>query len=796
MTYEYVYVGAEPDDGTGDPLRTAYIKINNNFAQLQQFGTTKISNGTSNINIPYANGAIYAMVGDVPNVMILNPNGVTGSNLTAVGNVVALTNFVGNGFYLTDVSIRSGNSSVTIPTPNGNVNTTAHGNLTLGVADSLVTVYGDLSVTGNATIAGNITRNAISYGSSFLGFGAANANANVTIAGVSNVAVFTTTGLSVTSTIISGNVSATGNVDTAQVYATGLISGENFDAINQISAGGNVIGDNIIGINTVQGTNIVGDQGVYGNIFTTLIDSPDSSEIVVTPDTRFSASVTIDTELAVDMILSQRINTSILSASGNILGPIPSVSQTWYVAKNGSDSNDGGLNTPFLTIKRACTAAAAYGPGTAIRIASGTYVEDNPVTVPPKTALMGDNLRTVSVIPANPGGDLFYMTNAVYVWGITVRDYLGAAFAYNPDGSAGNVFTSPYIQNITSYTTTGTGVRIDGSKVSATSTKAMIVGFYTIINKGGIGIDLSNSAYSQLVNIYTIGTEIGIRAQSGAFCTLNGSDCSIGTYGLVATGIGPLQTSGNTVGYSTGGTFIIDGLLSNTQPHVNTVMFINDAEYSTTSSNTLTIAVQVVTLTIGIGLKYSVGQTVIIAYNATNFMTGTVTSYDDTSGALVVDATGTEGSGTYSSWRVNLFPLKYYTIDTIKPNYAGNIPAPGNSTVIIQEVYTANLVPATNVEFYTRSAIIASAHTFEYVGAGNDPAIALPQYGGIPVPENEVVTANGGVVTFTSTDQKGNFRVGKGFTVNQATGTVSGDDFYRSLFAIMTPYILALQEVP
>jgi len=409
---------------------------------------------------------------------------------------------------------------------------------------------------------------------------------------------------------------------------------------------------------------------------------------------------------------------------------------------------------------------------------------------------MGDNLRTVSVIPANPAGDLFYMTNAVYVWGITVRDYLGAAFAYNPDGSAGNVFTSPYIQNITSYTTTGTGVRIDGSKVSANSTKAMIVGFYTIINKGGIGIDLSNSAYSQLVNIYTIGTEIGIRAQSGAFCTLNGSDCSIGTYGLVATGIGPLQTSGNTVGYSTGGNFIIDGLLSNTQPHVNTVMFINDAEYSTTSSNTLTIAVQVVTLTIGIGLKYSIGQTVIIAYNATNFMTGTVISYDDTSGALVVDATGTEGSGTYSSWRVNLFPLKYYTIDTIKPNYAGNIPTPGSSTVIIQEVYTANLVPATNVEFYTRSAIIASAHTFEYVGAGNDPAIALPQYGGIPVPENEVVTANGGVVTFTSTDQKGNFRVGKGFTVNQATGTVSGDDFYRSLFAIMTPYILALQEVP
>jgi hypothetical protein len=31
---------------------------------------------------------------------------------------------------------------------------------------------------------------------------------------------------------------------------------------------------------------------------------------------------------------------------------------------------------------------------------------------------------------------------------------------------------------------------------------------------------------------------------------------------------------------------------------------------------------------------------------------------------------------------------------------------------------------------------------------------------------------------------------------NQATGTVSGDDFFRALFATMTPYILAVQEVP
>jgi len=791
MTYELVNVGAAPDDGNGDPLRTAYIKINNNFINLSQVGTTKISNGSSNINIPYEDGNIYAGVGNVSNVLTITNTGIIGKTVSAVGNISTGNFFIGNGYYLTDISqarsIVFGTSNVNIPSIDGNINSVVQGTLTLRVSPNLVTVLGDLLVTGNATIAGNITRNAIAYGSSELGFFTPDGNANVTIAGTSNVAVFTTSGLTVTGAIgVSSTVSASGNVTGSNLNTGGIMSaagnvtGSNITTAGVVTAGGNVTGSNVIG-----------NQGVYGNIFTTLIDSGDSSQITVTPDVRFSATVTIDNELDADFIISQRINTSIISASGNVLGPIPSVSKTFYVATNGSDSNDGGLNTPFLTIKQACTAATALGGGVSIRIASGTYVEQTPITVPPNTAIMGDNLRTVSVKPAVANTDLFYMTNGTYVWGITVRDYLGAAFAYDPATPSQNVFVSPYIQNITSSTTTGTGCRIDGSLVSGISTKAMILGFYTIINRGGIGVDLLNSAYSQAVNIYTIATDIGLRTRSGSFVTLNGSDSSIGNYGLVSEGIGPLQTSGNTIGYSTAGTFVI-GSLSNGQPHVNTVMVINDVDYVTTSSTTLTIAIQVAALTIGTGLSYSAGQDVIIAYDSITFMTGEVQSYDSLTGDLVVDVTDTNGSGTYSAWDVNLFPITYYTIDTISPN----TPSAGNATVLIQETFAANLVPGTNLEFYTRSAIIASAHTFEYVGAGTNPATALPQYGGIPVPENEVVTVNGGVVTFTSTDQKGNFRVGKGFTVNQATGTVSGDDFYRSLFAIMTPYILALQEVP
>lgn len=393
---------------------------------------------------------------------------------------------------------------------------------------------------------------------------------------------------------------------------------------------------------------------------------------------------------------------------GNIGGNIGASANVIYVAKNGNDSNNGTINSPFLTIKAALAAAQTAGGYQNVQVAPGTYTEDNPVTIPANVSLMGDSIRGIHIQPLTPSADLFYVKSGCYIWGITIQNYTANGFSYDPT-TITTAYVSPYIQNITSYSTTGTAVYIDGDACSSGSTKAMIVGFFTIINRGGKGIHIVNSGYSQLVNIYTIACDIGIKVESGAFCTLNGSDCSIGNYGLVADGVGPLQTSGTIVSEFQG-SFVID-TLSNGQPHVNTVMLVDgDPEY--------------------------------------------------------------------------------YTIDTILPN----IPSVGSSTVVVQQVYLGNASPGTTVSFYTRSSIIASAHTFEYVGAGTNPATALPQYGGIPIDANEVVATNGAVITYTSTDQKGNFKVGSGFIVNQATATITGDAFYKSLFAQMTPYILALSD--
>jgi hypothetical protein len=39
MTQEIINIGTVPNDGEGDPLRTAFTKINNNFTQLYSTGT-------------------------------------------------------------------------------------------------------------------------------------------------------------------------------------------------------------------------------------------------------------------------------------------------------------------------------------------------------------------------------------------------------------------------------------------------------------------------------------------------------------------------------------------------------------------------------------------------------------------------------------------------------------------------------------------------------------------------------------------------------------------------------------
>jgi hypothetical protein len=130
----------------------------------------------------------------------------------------------------------------------------------------------------------------------------------------------------------------------------------------------------------------------------------------------------------------------------------------------------------------------------------------------------------------------------------------------------------------------------------------------------------------------------------------------------------------------------------------------------------------------------------------------------------------------------------YYTIQS------STLPSAGICTITLNENVPYVVGVGSTVPFFKQSRVLASGHSFEYIGSGTDKVSSLPTNGGVPIQDNEVDMRNGGLVVFTSTDQAGNFRIGDGVQINQVTGTISGTFYSKSLFATLTPYILALGD--
>lgn len=147
------------------------------------------------------------------------------------------------------------------------------------------------------------------------------------------------------------------------------------------------------------------------------------------------------------------------------------------------------------------------------------------------------------------------------------------------------------------------------------------------------------------------------------------------------------------------------------------------------------------------------------------------------------------GSGTIQIDTVDtsLVIPKYRTV--LAANTVGDI-----TTLELDERIITPIARGTTLRFYQKSTLSASGQTFEFVGSGTNVTSSLPRFGGDIVQANEVVSSNGGIVYFTSTDQFGNFRIGEDLVINFNTGTLSGRTFTKSLYAQITPFVLALSN--
>tara|TARA_Y100000310_G_scaffold762_1_gene1081 strand:- start:13255 stop:16662 length:3408 start_codon:yes stop_codon:yes gene_type:complete len=524
--------------------------------------------------------------------------------------------------------------------------------------------------------------------------------------------------------------------------------------------------------------------------------------------------------------------------------------RTLYVTKNGCDTNSGLLEGDAkYTI---AAAAAIANEGDTIKVRSGVYYENNPVGLRTDVAISGEDLRLVTIIPENKSKDVFHVRRGCLIENVsfageTVLEthHECAAVAFPPtdvsdiavsgyvglgpanEGSSGR-WRSPYIRNCTNFMTGSTGMKIDGNHVDAAFTgtndlgqdlKSMVCDAFTQYNENGIGVSITNNAYAQLVSIFTIGCDIGIYCDTGGSCDLTNSNSSFGNFGLVADGVGAVEFDGTTLEFTPAESDTVK--VNNTQDTSNNnrtpfdgqgaYFHLDMSNYPDVISNaSITAPMQLirgVTITNGGNPgEYSASappivtatlpegpESIIAEFSPNVSAAGTITSIDviasgrnflPTQNVVITISGGGSASAT-----ADMDPI-LYTVDSSSD--AANHPN-GLAEVVFNEFIPYSIAANTKVEFVRLSRIITSSHSFEYIGAGTDINTSNPFQGGVPKPENEVVAINGGQVPFTSTDQKGNFRIGDGLTIDQTTSTIRGRDFNRAIQAQLTPLILALR---
>lgn len=375
-----------------------------------------------------------------------------------------------------------------------------------------------------------------------------------------------------------------------------------------------------------------------------------------------------------------------------------------------------------------------------------------------------------------------------------------------PSQGVGNVTKGPYIRNCTNFIPGSVGMKVDGFNADPGDqddmgiTGMMSVDSYTQYNQGGIGVSITNGAYAQLVSIFTICDDIAIFTGSGGQCDITNSNSSFGRLGLYSDGVGDEKTKSI---YRSTGVALTTALEKTNEVIVSGVGNYRPYDGQVCYFGELLFFVDTIEIIDG-GSGYTAAPRVIISSpEGANGITAQASSVVENGRVTAINIvnSGTQyrnpptitiapptNSGSTATAKVGRMQPIYYKVDS------ATLPSSGISTISLLQNLNNTVSTGTTVYFSRVSLQITSSHSFEWVGSGNDINKAKPALGGVVVPENEVVQENGGLVVYTSTDQAGNFKIGDGVIINQATGQISGRDFTKALFTTMTPFILALSE--
>src|SRR6056300_1777473 len=586
MAREIINVGATANDGTGDELRTAYIKCNNNFKSL--FDTTvtptEIINGTSNVSVADSANVTISVAGS-SNVVTFS-----GTETNISGNVTIATDLdVGNSLTITqdftigDQLIINGSVGSNILPDTNDARTL--GNATLRFAETN-TVLVDAS--GNITSGANISGANIIASEDVIIAGQHVTTGNVTAGNVITSGLVNATGnITGGNLITGGSVTATGDISGAAITGTGNLSALNITSTGSanITAGGFFVGDggflsnvtaasNVAVTQIANGTSVVGISSSGGNVEITsggtLVFQTDGTTVdVIVPMT--TANITATGNISGTYILGDGSQLSNLATSNTIVNGTSNV----FVANN-ANTTVGVAGSTVLTV--ASTGAEVTGIVSATGNVSGGNVTtagqvqaDNVdatngitagTTISATGNVSGGNITTGGDVDATGNitatsfagsGALLSALNGSNITTGTVAAARVATLNQNTTGTAGGLSSAVTVEltgNVTgSATFTNAG---DTASIATTLTADPTITLTGDVTGSGTMTNLGNVSFATTIasNSVALGTDTtGSYVQQGA---TSGSGIS----GSVNSEAGTFTVTSNATSSNTGSTIV------------------------------------------------------------------------------------------------------------------------------------------------------------------------------------------------------------------------------------------------
>ena len=304
-----------------------------------------------------------------------------------------------------------------------------------------------------------------------------------------------------------------------------------------------------------------------------------------------------------------------------------------------------------VNAKGLVTAASPITAGDIISILGYTpgTVSSVGISVPPAFAVSNSPITTSGIIGISAIGTASQYIKGDGSLGTAPISTSGTAGTSGTSGSSGTTGTSGSSGTSGTTGTSGTaGTSGTSGTTGSSGTSGTSGSTGTSGTSGTTGTSGSSGTTGTSGSSGTSGTT-GTSGSSGSSGTtgIDGSNGTSGTSGTTGTS-GSSGTSGTTGTSGSSGT-------SGTTGTSGTSGLTGD-RFATTSSSTYTLQApgNSGTITVGLGLSFTVGQSIIIAYDANNHNEAEVVSYDPLTGVLNFIVFRLTGSGTYSTWQVNL----------------------------------------------------------------------------------------------------------------------------------------------